>query len=96
MGSRSSKIPPFDLDTATLVRAGTVHDVLRMVRLGARIVGRDAYEDVDGACHPCVQVHWGRQRVVVVLHHQRRGREVALVAQRPSLVYGSSLSTIPP
>lgn len=58
---------PFDLDIATLVRSGTDHDVRRMVRLGACIIGEDNYHDAEGIRHPCVQVRWGRQRVVVVL-----------------------------
>ena len=65
--STSSTRLPFDLLDATMVRAGTVHEVGRMVRLGARVVGRSDYLDEDGAIHPAVQVRWGRQRVVVVL-----------------------------
>jgi hypothetical protein len=63
---------PFDLLDATVVRAGSADDVRRMVRLGARVVGRDDYEDIDGRCLPCVQVRWGRQRVVVVVHSGAR------------------------
>jgi hypothetical protein len=56
-----------DLEAATLVRAGTAQEVRRMLRLGARLIGGEDHCDAEGARHPCVQVRWGRQRVVVVL-----------------------------
>lgn len=57
-----------DLLAATLVRPGSLAEVVRMQCLGACIVSHGIHRDGEtGAQWPCVVVRLGRARVVIVL-----------------------------